>query len=184
MTGRRWIPRYEHKPDPEDPQTILQRVTQATRDLELAIGVTRDQKIENTERLTQNTNAQVSYVRQDVIETKITAKETGAKIDLQTDKINEQKQVVERVDEGVVKVHSIVREMSEDMVNIRDGMGRQEKRLEQIRHKMFTEEDRAKRIVNEKLNRKVEKENAFLSAQLQAQNDMLQLLLEDGKREY
>jgi hypothetical protein len=122
LIGRRWIPRFEHHPNPQDPDEILQRVSERATALELAVGHTRDTKIENTEVLSRNTNAQVSYIREDVVSTKVDTKDTLVRV-------KEQGQAIQRVETGVRDVRDVVMRGNDELMGL---LMKQERKIKQM----------------------------------------------------
>lgn len=110
--------------------------------------------------MSKNTNAQLTYVRQDVKSTEVNTRETLGKLDNQHKTLEKQQETLDRVDDQVL--------------HVRSAMKRREKRDDKFLNLVLRQE--------QKLNRIAENENKLMAAQLQSRNfmlDMVHVLLED-----
>ena len=66
MQGQKFIPKFKHKEQPPDTDTVLQKVIEATNKFERALGIARDQAIEGTQVVTQYTAIKANNIHLDV----------------------------------------------------------------------------------------------------------------------
>lgn len=66
VQGRKFIPKFKHKPPPPDPDKILQKVTESTKSLERALGIARDRAIEGTQMVSEYTAIKTNCMHRDI----------------------------------------------------------------------------------------------------------------------
>ncbi|RYP44531.1 hypothetical protein DL768_009026 [Monosporascus sp. mg162] len=164
-TWRKYIPKFKHKTPPTDPDAILQNVIDRTKEFERAVGVARDQAIENTAIMAQYIGIQTAFVHRDV--------------NAMGSEVGEMHGLMTQMSTGMDLIASdstyVRRGIEENAAYMKRESEQNEKRHQELRG-----------LIIEKLkvrNAIATRETMLLEATLNAKNHLLQLLLETKRKD-
>ncbi|KAI9733083.1 MAG: hypothetical protein M1834_003629 [Cirrosporium novae-zelandiae] len=155
----RLIPRFKIKQQPENPDTVLERLKDSAEELARTVDKCRDKEILITRHLSEDTNTQVRIIRQDLKNTEINTRETNTNVVLIKDKVG--------------KVHDFLRRGNLNIENIGADIKMQGKQNDEIIDLIREQRGRRREMANIQ---------ALMDDILKARNELLYLLCEDRKK--
>ncbi|BCS08794.1 hypothetical protein RIB2604_02103410 [Aspergillus luchuensis] len=180
------IPKFKHKTPAPDPDTILQNVADRTKEFERAVGMARDQVIESTAVVSQDTNIRTTMIQWDVSSTKNNTEilrsdieKSGARLESVGGEVGEVHGLVSQISSGMehmtMETTGLKKGIDENTISLKKESENNERRHQELCNLIIGQVEAKSKIAK--------RESALEDGSRSLKNQLMTLLLEGKKKD-